>query len=113
MTPFKDVKIKVRYLHDDHLWIGGDEILAVIDMGRKDLTKLTDRHHVRFCSIVMGNDSVLWGGYGDRPRKLQRLGSDERHLHFFYALDYAPLTGKTLYRYRLDNKGIMGGWPVE
>ena len=108
LTPFKDVKIKVRYLHDDHLWIGGDEMLAVIDMGRKDLTKLTDRHHVRFCSIVMGNDSVLWGGYGDRPRKLQRLGSDERHLHFFYALDYAPLTGKTLYRYRLDNKGIMG-----
>lgn len=108
LTPFKDVKIKVWYLHDDHLWIGGDEILAVIDMGRKDLTKLTDRHHVRFCSIVMGNDSVLWGGYGDRPRKLQRLGSDERHLHFFYALDYAPLTGKTLYRYRLDNKGIMG-----
>ena len=108
LTPFKDVKIKVRYLHDDHLWIGGDEILAVIDMGRKDLTKLTDRHHVRFCSIVMGNDSVLWGGYGDRPRKLQRLGSGERHLHFFYALDYAPLTGKTLYRYRLDNKGIMG-----
>ena len=108
LTPFKDVKIKVRYLHDDHLWIGGDEILAVIDMGRKDLTKLTDRHHVRFCSIVMGNDSVLWGGYGDRPRKLHRLGSDERHLHFFYALDYAPLTGKTLYRYRLDNKGIMG-----
>ena len=108
LTPFKDVKIKVRYLHDDHLWIGGDEILAVINMGRKDLTKLTDRHHVRFCSIVMGNDSVLWGGYGDRPRKLQRLGSDERHLHFFYALDYAPLTGKTLYRSRLDNKGIMG-----
>ena len=108
LTPFKDVKIKVRYLHDDHLWIGGDEILAVIDQSRKDLPRLTESRHVRFCSIVMGNDSVLWGGYGDRPRKLQRLGSDERHLHFFYALDYAPLTGKTLYRYRLDNKGIMG-----
>ena len=94
LTPFKDVKIKVRYLHDDHLWIGGDEMLAVIDMGRKDLTKLTDRHHVRFCSIVMGNDSVLWGGYGDRPQELQRLGSDERHLHFFYALDYALPSGQ-------------------
>ena len=108
LTPFKDVKIKVRYLYDDHLWIGGDEMLAVIDMGRKDLTKLTDRHHVRFCSIVMGNDSVLWGGYGDRPQELQRLGSDERHLHFFYALDYAPLTGKTHYRYRLDNNNLFG-----
>ena len=108
LIPLKDMKNRVQYLYDDHLWIGGDEILAIVDMGRKDLTRLTDSRHVRFCSMVMGNDSVLWGGYGDRPQKLHRLGSDERHLHFFYALDYAPLTGKTLYRYRLDNKGIMG-----
>ena len=108
LTPLKDIKNKVQYLHDDHLWIGGDEILSVIDMGQKDLTILTESRHVRFCSIVMGNDSVLWGGYGDMPNKLMSLDSNERHLHFFYALDYAPLTGKTLYRYRLDNKGIMG-----
>ena len=108
LTPLKDMKNRVQYLYDDHLWIGGDEILAIVDRSRKDLTRLTDSRHVRFCSIVMGNDSVLWGGYGDRPQKLHRLGSDERHLHFFYALDYAPLTGKTLYRYRLDNKGILG-----
>ena len=108
LTPLKDMKNRVQYLYDDHLWIGGDEILAIVDRSRKDLTRLTDSRHVRFCSIVMGNDSVLWGGYGDRPQKLHRLGSDERHQHFFYALDYAPLTGKTLYRYRLDNKGILG-----
>ena len=108
LTPLKDMKNRVQYLYDDHLWIGGDEILAIVDRSRKDLIRLTDSRHVRFCSIVMGNDSVLWGGYGDRPQKLHRLGSDERHLHFFYALDYAPLTGKTLYRYRLDNKGILG-----
>ncbi len=108
LTPLKDMKNRVQYLYDDHLWIGGDEILAIVDRSRKDLTRLTDSRHVRFCSIVMGNDSVLWGGYGDRPQKLHRLGSDERHLHFFYALDYAPLTGKTLYRYRLVNKSILG-----
>ena len=108
LTPLKDMKNRVQYLYDDHLWIGGDEILAIVDMGRKDLTRLTDSRHVRFCSIVMGNDSVLWGGYGDRPQKLHRLGSDERHLHFFYALDYAPLTGKTLYRHRLDNNSLFG-----
>ena len=56
----------------------------------------------------MGNDSMLWGGYGEMPNELQRLGSEERHLHFFYALDYAPLTGTTLYRYRLDNKSLLG-----
>ena len=108
LTPLKDMKNRVQYLHDDQLWIGGDEILAVIDQSRKDLPRLTESRHVRFCSIEMGNDSVLWGGYGDRPQKLQRLGSDERHLHFFYALDYAPLTGKTLYRHRLDNNSLFG-----
>ena len=51
----------------------------------------------------MGNDSVLWGGYGEMPQELSKLADDERHLHFFYALDYTPLTGKTLYRYRLNN----------
>ena len=103
LTPLKDMKNRVQYLYDDHLWIGGDEILAIVDRGRKDLTRLTDSRHVRFCSIVMGNDSVLWGGYGDRPQKLHRLDSDERHLHFFYALDYSPLSGKTLYRYKLND----------
>lgn len=108
MTPFRDMKVRTQYLHGDHLWIGGNEILAVIDMGQKDLARLTESRRVRFCSIVMGNDSVLWGGYGEMPGKLHQLDSDEGHLHFFYALDYAPLTGKTLYRYRLDNKSIMG-----
>ena len=102
------MKNRVQYLYDDHLWIGGDEILAIVDRSRKDLIRLTDSRHVRFCSMVMGNDSVLWGGYGDCPQKLHRLDSDERHLHFFYALDYAPLTGTTLYRYRLDNKSLLG-----
>ncbi len=108
LTPFRDLKINAQYLHDDHLWIGGDKILAVIDMGQNDLPRLTESREVRFRSIVMGNDSVLWGGYGDMPKKLHQLGSDERHLHFFYALDYAPLTGTTLYRYRLDNKSLLG-----
>ena len=94
LTPFRDLKINAQYLHDDHLWIGGDKILAVIDMGQNDLPRLTESREVRFRSIVMGNDSVLWGGYGDMPKKLHQLGSDERHLHFFYALDYAPLTDR-------------------
>ena len=108
LTPFRDLKINAQYLQGDHLWIGGDKILAAIDMGQKDLSRLTESREVRFRSIVMGNDSMLWGGYGEMPNELQRLGSEERHLHFFYALDYAPLTGTTLYRYRLDNKSLLG-----
>lgn len=105
--PLSDIDVKAQYQHGSQVWIGGNEILAIIDTGKKDLEKLSDCRTIRFCSIVMGNDSVLWGGYGDMPEKLQKLDSNDGHLHFFYALDYAPLTGKTLYRYKLSNHNIL------
>ena len=107
LMPLSNIKIKAQYQHGSQLWIGGNEILAVIDTGKKDLEKLSDCRTIRFCSISMGNDSVLWGGYGDMPKKLQKLNSNEGNLHFFYALDYAPLTGKTLYRYKLSNQSLL------
>ena len=103
LMPISDIEVKAQYRFNNQIWIGGDEILTVIDNDKKDLAKLTDCRTVRFTSIVMGSDSVLWGGYGDMPKKLQKLGSDEGNLHFFYALSYAPLSGKTLYRYKLNN----------
>ena len=99
--PVSGIDITARYRHGGQVWMGGDEILAVVDTDKKALAALTDCRRVRFRSIVMGNDSVLWGGYGDMPEELGRIGSDQGHLHFFYALDYAPLSGKTLYRYKL------------
>ena len=107
LMPLSNIEIKAQYQHGSQLWIGGNEILAVIDTGKKDLEKLSDCRTIRFCSISMGNDSVLWGGYGDMPKKLQKLNSNEGNLHFFYALDYAPLTGKTLYRYKLSNQSLL------
>ena len=103
LMPISDIEVKAQYRFNNQIWIGGDEILTVIDNDKKDFAKLTDCRTVRFTSIVMGSDSVLWGGYGDMPKKLQKLGSDEGNLHFFYALSYAPLSGKTLYRYKLNN----------
>ncbi len=108
LMPVSNIEVKAQYQHGSQVWIGGNEILAVIDTGKKDLEKLSDCRTIRFCSILMDNDSVLWGGYGDMPKKLQELDSDEGNLHFFYALDYAPLTGKTLYRYRLSNQSLFG-----
>ena len=114
--PVCDIEVKAQYRYGNQIWIGGDEILAIINTDKKDLLsskdesganngKPTDSRNIRFCSIIMGNDSVLWGGYGDMPQKLQQLGSDEGFLHFYYSLAYAPLSGNTLYRYKLnDNK---------
>ena len=103
LSPLSDIEIKVQYQHGDQIWIGGDEVLAVIDTDKKQLAQLTDCRTLRFRSITMGSDSVIWGGYGTMPKELPKLDSDEGHLHFFYALDYAPLSGKTLYRYRLNS----------
>ena len=111
--PVSDIEVKAQYRHGGQVWIGGDEIIAIIDTDKKELATLTDSRNVRICSIVMGSDSVLWGGYGDMPTELQRLKSGEGNLHFFYALDYAPLSGKTLYRYKLENQSLLssnGQW---
>ena len=97
------MSVTTQYRDGRLTWIGGDEILAVVDIGQKELARLTDCRTIRFRSVTMDGDSVLWGGFGEMPATLPRLGSDECHLKFSYALDYAPLTGKTLYRYRLNH----------
>jgi signal transduction histidine kinase len=104
MTPIQLRNITAQYRYGDQLWIGGDEKLTIIDLAQKDLASLSDCRTIRFRSIVLGRDSVLWGGYGKMPDEPFKLAANERHLHFFYALDYAPLTGTTLYRYRLNNE---------
>jgi signal transduction histidine kinase len=101
--PVSDIEASAKYRHGSQIWIGGDEIIAIVDTGKEELAKLSDCRSIRFRSILMGNDSVLWGGYGDAPSELPKLGSNERHLHFYYALDYAPLSGKTHYRYKLNS----------
>lgn len=103
LMPFSDLEITAKYRNEGLVWIGGDETLVIIDTEKHRIATLSDSRNVRFTSIVMGNDSVLWGGYGKMPKELQKLGSNERHLHFYYTLDYAGLSGTTLYRYRLNN----------
>ena len=103
LRPVGGFEMTAHYRHGSQLWIGGDEIVASIATDKRHLTRLSDCRSIRFRSIVMGNDSVLWGGYGDIPAQLPKLDSDEGHLRFYYALDYTPLSGSTLYRYKLDN----------
>jgi len=106
LLPISDIRIDAQYQHNGMVWIGGDEVLAVIDTkaAQRKLSK-KDVPTIRFRSIILGSDSVLWGGFGKMPSTLPRLDVDDRHLHFTFATAYKPMTGKTLYRYRLnDNK---------
>ncbi len=112
LFPVGETAVSALYHKDNLLWIGGDNILTVIDTQRQDLTQLNDKPRLLFRTIVLNDDSVLWGGYGNMPEALPRLTSDERNLRFVYALDYAPLVGSTLYRYRLNN-GNWSAWDDE
>ena len=103
LNPLGEMTVGTLFCKDGKIWIGGDESVVVIDTNKSQLASLTAKPRLMFRSVVMGSDSVLWGGYGDMPEQLPTLNSDERHLRFTFAVSHAPLTGQTLYRYRLNN----------
>ena len=56
LMPVSDIEVKAQYQHGSQVWIGGNEILAVIDTGKKELEKLSDCRTIRFrcgnrCSV--------------------------------------------------------------
>ena len=108
LYPFSDLTIRSMYVNDKEIWFGNDNGLVVIAKDVPDVA-LQTKPLLRFRLIELGNDSILWGGYGDVPKSLLELSSDQRSLRFTYALDYAPLVGNTLYRHRLDN-GSWSAW---
>jgi signal transduction histidine kinase len=103
LKPVGEMAVGVLFCKDGKIWIGGDERVVVIDTNKDMPASLRAWPRLMFRSVVMGRDSILWGGYGDMPQQLPTLDSDERRLRFTFAVSHAPLTGQTLYRYRLNN----------
>ena len=103
LKPVGEMAVEGLMYKDGKVWIGGDERVVVIDTNRDIPASLRAWPRLMFRSVVMGRDSILWGGYGDMPQQLPTLNSDERRLRFTFAVSHAPLTGQTLYRYRLNN----------
>ena len=109
LHPFSTMSVGALYRQDEKLWIGGDDKLVIVDTSKMGVDSLTAHPQLLFRSIVLGADSVLWGGYGNMMDLQFKLSSDERHLRFVFGVDHAPLTGMTLYRYRLNN-APWGNW---
>ena len=109
LFPFSEMTVSALYSNKNKIWIGGDNILAVIDTDKKEAMNLYAHPQLKFRSIILGADSVLWGGCGKCPNVLPTIGSHEGVLHFSYAIDYVPLTGNVLYRHKLNN-GRWSAW---
>ena len=102
LFPLHEITIRALFVQDDQIWIGSDNGLTVIDSRVKEpMLDISPKLFIR--SVVLNSDSVLWGGFGTMPEVLSDLSYSEDDLTFTYSLNYTPIIGKTLYRYRLDN----------
>lgn len=108
LYPFNEISVTAMIKRNQEIWLGHKDGFTVIDMDAKDPAFQT-KPRLMIRSATLGNDSVLWGGFGSMPEKLPLLDSRNRHLHFTYSLDYAPIVGQNLYRYRLNN-GNWSSW---
>lgn len=108
LAPFNDIIIRSIYREGDKLWIGSDNGLTIVNTKVQD-PYLDQKPKLLIRSIILGGDSILWGGFGKMPEKLLTLKHDEHNLKFTFSLGITPVTGKNLYRYRL-NDGNWSTW---
>lgn len=107
LYPFSKTIIRALFLQKDEIWLGTDDELVIINTSQKDpILATTPRMIIR--RITLDNELVLWGGYGDMPKELPNIDSNNHTLRFVYSLDYEALIGETVFRYRLNN----GEWSV-
>jgi len=104
LAPLSDVAVRTLYQNENQLWIGTDNGVIVLNLASKDSLLRNPHSQLRFRSVVLNGDSILWGGYGNMPRKLPQLSTTDRNLRFTFAVDYVSMVGKTLYRYKLNNQ---------
>ena len=102
LSPFQETSIRTMYARKNEIWLGHDNGLFIINTANiGPALELKPKLSIR--SVRLAGDSILWGGFGETPEMLAELSHDENDLHFTFSLDYTPIAGKTLYRYRLNN----------
>ncbi len=107
LYPLKEIPTRSMMRTGTELWIGNDHGITIINTSEKDPVLNTEAK-LLLRSVTLNDDSVLWGGIGDAPQKLPILNSKDRNLKFTFSLNYTPLVGQSLYRYRMNN----GQWSM-
>ena len=108
LSPIQETAVRAMYTRQDEIWLGTDNGLLIINpQGIGPALDITPKLYIR--SVTLAGDSILWGGFGEMPKKLAELSHNDRNLRFTFSLDFTPISGKTLYRYRL-NDGSWSPW---
>ena len=111
LFPIHEMPIRAIYTRQDEIWLGNDNGLTIINTKAKEpLLAIKPQLFIR--SVILNGDSILWGGFGTMPAKLQNLSYSENNLTFTFSLNYQSIVGTTLYRYQLDN-GLWSAWTAD
>ena len=108
LFPVYELPIRSIYTRQNEIWLGNENGLVVINTRVTD-PALNTKPNLYIRSVKLGNDSILWGGFGEMPEMLPRLKHQENNLHITFSLDIPPISLQPLYRYRLNN-GSWSSW---
>ena len=101
LEPFKDYSIRTMMVDDNMLWMGGEHGITMVNLKEEPILMKT-KPQVLIRSISLGEDSLLYGGYGDQITTLKNLPSYDRHLIITFSLNFPTIIGKAQYRYRIN-----------
>ncbi|MBQ8154278.1 MAG: GHKL domain-containing protein [Prevotella sp.] len=90
--------------------MGNSNGLIIANKSKKDPVK-DATHHLFIRSIIINDDSLAWGGFGEIPQNMV-FNSDERQIQINYSTDYLSLFLNTQYRYRI-NGGKWSAWDFD
>ena len=117
LHPLKERVIRAMNVSDQDVWIGGEFGLIHWTSAMTDDVKYNQKINVYIRSVVIDNDSVLWGGFNSQgnlspvcPTKRVRMGSDSRNISFTFSNDRISVIGSVEYSYRLKGYNEWSAW---
>ena len=103
-----DKTIRSVFTRQNEIWLGNDAGLFVINTQVQD-PSLSMKPNLLIRSVKLGNDSILWGGFGEMPKVFPKFSQKGNDLQFTFSTNYPILSSEIMYRYRL-NDGKWSSW---
>ena len=108
LSPMQETAIRTLFIRDNKIWLGTDNGVTIINPAEKG-PAFEKKPVLSIRSVTLAGDSILWGGFGKAPEILPELSHEDNDLRITFSIDYTPVNGNTLYRYRLNN-GSWSAW---
>ncbi|MDD6804593.1 MAG: ATP-binding protein [Prevotellaceae bacterium] len=116
LRPVHNLNVRSLEVDGNDVWLGGNFGLICWNSDYRD-NDFNHKAKVYIRSIVMNNDSVIWGGFnaGDKldtqmPFRSLDFESDVQSITIHFSTDMISTLGDTEYRYRLNGSQQWSQW---